>query len=611
MTKVVLQKHNLPTANFWVFSNPDETFDDLEFPVIVKPKMESTSMGMKIVDNWDDLRAAVKEEIEKYQQDALVEQFISGREFAVGLLGNRNNLEVFPIVEFDLGDPDKIQTKSDKMKKPLEKICPAKLSSDVEKEMKRLCVEAFNKLGLHDFTRVDLRMDKDGRMYILELNSMASLGQTGSYVHAAKVAGYTYESLINKMLDVAAIRHFGESLLQVPSEESQENVRSQPLRIAARSYLRSHFRTTLQFLKQTAEINTSVRNIENVNRLGVLASRRLRHLGFTEHAYQQFDIGDIRYFANHEDIKNDVLLVCHIDTPYSVRDFVPVREERGKIIGSGVAESKGGLTVMLSALHALRFARKLRNIKCGVLLTTDDSLGGRYAKPIIEEYSKHSNYVIGMKWAELDGSVITSCFGRDDYKIEITNTRESANPALSEIIPIVCKKILALNKLEKKDTRIKVSSMEARTSYGRSPDFASISVMTNFTTKTLGNELETQIKKTLKSKETMKLDIEISKGVRREPIVESSATKKLFDLIKEQASRIDLNVKAANRLISSDISHVPDGIPAIDGLGPLGGEYRTPNEFILKDSLIDRALLLALVLFKCYQINKDKAKGLN
>ncbi len=109
----------------------------------------------------------------------------------------------------------------------------------------------------------------------------------------------------------------------------------------------------------------------------------------------------------------------------------------------------------------------------------------------------------------------------------------------------------------------------------------------------------------------MKLDIEISKGVRREPIVESSATKKLFDLIKEQASRIDLNVKAANRLISSDISHVPDGIPAIDGLGPLGGEYRTPNEFILKDSLIDRALLLALVLFKCYQINKDKAKGLN
>ena len=60
MTKMVLQKNKIPTPGFWVFSSPDDKFDDLVFPVIVKPKMESTSMGMEVVDNWQDLQTAVK-----------------------------------------------------------------------------------------------------------------------------------------------------------------------------------------------------------------------------------------------------------------------------------------------------------------------------------------------------------------------------------------------------------------------------------------------------------------------------------------------------------------------------------------------------------------------
>ena len=604
MTKIILQRNNLPTANFWVFSSPDDDFEDLTFPVIVKPKMESTSMGMKIVNNWKDLRIAVKEEIEKYQQDALVEQFISGREFAVGLLGNRNHLEVLPIVEFALKDPKQIQTRSDKMKKPIEKVCPAKLDADVERKMKQLCVEAFNKLGLYDYSRVDIRMDAEGRMYILELNSMASLNQTGSFVAAAKAAGYTYDSLINKMLDVASIRHFGESLLQAPKSEL-EDVRSQSLRIAARSYLRSHLVTTIQFLKQITEINTTVRNIEHVNKFGELVSRRLAHLGFTEHVYQEFDVGDIRYFSNHQNRINDVLLLCHIDTPYSARDFMPFREDGSKIFGTGVAESKGGIAVMLSMLQALRFTRKLRKIKCGILVTTDDSLGGRYSQKLIEQYSKYSKYVLGLKWGQLDGGVITSGYGRDDYRIEIANIHETINPTISELIPIVCKKIIALNKLSKKDCQIRVSSMRANTSYGRAPDYASVNIVTNFTTKTLGNEIEKQIRQILKKQDVMKLDVELTKGVRRDPMVETTATKELFGIVSEQARQLDLKLKSANRLISSDISYVPQGIPALDGMGPLGGEYRTPNEFILRDSLIDRALLLAMVLSECSTILRE------
>ncbi len=65
------------------------------------------------------------------------------------------------------------------------------------------------------------------------------------------------------------------------------------------------------------------------------------------------------------------------------------------------------------------------------------------------------------------------------------------------------------------------------------------------------------------------------------------------------AERLEIKIKCNHRGMSSDISHVPQDIPSLEGLGPLGGEFRSPNEYILKNSLIDRALLLALTINKC------------
>ena len=65
------------------------------------------------------------------------------------------------------------------------------------------------------------------------------------------------------------------------------------------------------------------------------------------------------------------------------------------------------------------------------------------------------------------------------------------------------------------------------------------------------------------------------------------------------ADRLEIKIKSNHRSMSSDISHVPQNIPSLEGLGPIGGEFRSPNEYILKDSLIDRSLLLALVINKC------------
>lgn len=220
MTKIVWQNKGLPTPNFWVFNSAQDDMSKVEYPVIVKPKMESVSFGLKVVYNEENLKNAVHFIVSEFQQQALVEQFIRGREFCVGLLGNAP-IEAFPVLEIDLeGDPDAIQTVDDKQKKPKQKICPAHIPDELAKQMQQISIEAFKALELRDFARVDIRLDKDGNIYLLEINSMASLGLTGSYPTAARVAGYDFEKLVTKMLDVASIRYFSNSLLtKFPGEK--------------------------------------------------------------------------------------------------------------------------------------------------------------------------------------------------------------------------------------------------------------------------------------------------------------------------------------------------------------------------------------------------------
>ncbi|MDX1286126.1 MAG: ATP-grasp domain-containing protein, partial [Draconibacterium sp.] len=208
LTKIIWKNNNLPTPDFWVFNSADEDFSSVKYPVIVKPKMESVSFGLKVVYNDEDLREAIHFIVTEFEQQALVEQFIRGREFCVGILGN-SPAETFPVLEIDLeGDPDAIQTVDDKKHKPKRKLCPAPISEELTERMKKISIEAFKALNLRDFSRVDIRLDEDENIYLLEINSMASMGETGSYPTAAKVAGYSYESLVNRMLDVASVRYF-------------------------------------------------------------------------------------------------------------------------------------------------------------------------------------------------------------------------------------------------------------------------------------------------------------------------------------------------------------------------------------------------------------------
>lgn len=606
MSKIVFGRYQLPTPAFWVFSSADEHSSDIEYPVIVKPKMEAVSFGLRVVDNETDLSEAVEFIIKEFNQPALVEKFIPGREFAVGLLGNGSNLETLPIVEIDLNnDPNAIQTVDDKKHTPKPKICPAPLDEATAEELRKLACKAFNALGLYDFARVDFRMDKNNEIYILEINSMASLGATGSYVHAAKVAGYDYTALINRMLDVAAVRYFGSSIKQ--EEIKNATAKAAPLHVRIRSYLRSNLPTFENTLKQLVSVNSYVHDIENVNTLGKMLSERFQNLGFHRQFFPQTEVGNILFYSNHMEEQNDILLLGHLDTHYDSQNYIPFYYEQGKIFGSGVAESKGGLTIILAALQALRFIRVLKKIHCAVLITTDDTLGGTFSNKYIKEIAQQSKYVVGTKFGNRNGGIVTACAGTRPYHVKITNIKNDDMQKAPNVTTNVCQKILEWQKLscEEKGIEVLVDSLHVQIMPGRGSDYGTLNMNVQFKEKEQGDEIDRRIRKIAEKGTNSDLTVQVKRGIRRLPLIETAANLRFFETVKDLAEKLEIRLHPMYRKTSSDICHVPENIPVLDGLGPVGGNIRSANEYVLRDSLIDRSALLSLIIYHSSLASKD------
>jgi D-alanine-D-alanine ligase len=192
---------------------PDCDPGDLRFPLVVKPRHESTSYGLQLVRNREELTDAVRAVLTDYEQDALVEEYIEGREICVGLLGNDSSVELLPLVELDFeGRQLQLLTWDDKYhKRPDEpkKRCPVHLPHHLEEQLQRIALAVFRVCHCKDYARVDLRIDCRGNPQVLEINSMTSLGPRASYVLAATRAGYSFHSLVCRILDVAHRRYFG------------------------------------------------------------------------------------------------------------------------------------------------------------------------------------------------------------------------------------------------------------------------------------------------------------------------------------------------------------------------------------------------------------------
>src|SRR5215468_9662218 len=235
--KKVLLQHDILTPKFQLMESARERLSpDMKFPLIVKPNAEGSSKGIgstSVVDTEDELRAAVKKTLETYRQPALVEEYIAGREFTVGLLGDKRP-RVLPPMEIKFKKADNPRPVYDyAVKQEWEEYvyyeCPAKLTEAEQKAMEKIARATFWALDCRDVARVDMRMDDDGRIYVLEVNPLPGL--TPGYsdlVMIAQAVGMEYDQLIAEIM-VGGLRRMKDKRREERELEREREAQSKDL----------------------------------------------------------------------------------------------------------------------------------------------------------------------------------------------------------------------------------------------------------------------------------------------------------------------------------------------------------------------------------------------
>ena len=215
MAKKIFIAEGIPTPRFFEVISPEALVnqDHCKFPLIVKPRFEGSSKGLSEssrVENIDELKKQVDFIIKTYKQPALVEEFISGQEFTVAIVGNKNP-EVMPVVQIKIDGRlklnDKFYTFARITSDRLEYVCPAKITQELKKKLDELALRVYRSVECRDFGRVDFRVDNDGKPYVLEINPLPSLSTEDVFMLLAKNIGITYEQMVGKILNCAIERN--------------------------------------------------------------------------------------------------------------------------------------------------------------------------------------------------------------------------------------------------------------------------------------------------------------------------------------------------------------------------------------------------------------------
>lgn len=215
MAKKVFNADGVPTPKYFIANGSfhDRDYDGMRFPLIVKPRHEGSSKGISeksIVADKKSLKKQIEKTVATYRQAALVEEFIAGKEFTVLVIGNDPPEALAPVQiqilgKLDVGDL--VYTSRRLMTDEVEYVCPARISKALDRKLRDIAVRAYQSVDCRDFGRVDFRVDKKGRPYVLEINPLPSLSTEDVFPLIATAEGMTYDELILRILDIAVQRH--------------------------------------------------------------------------------------------------------------------------------------------------------------------------------------------------------------------------------------------------------------------------------------------------------------------------------------------------------------------------------------------------------------------
>ncbi len=201
LTKSVLIQNKIRTPSGYYYNFEDEKNGSIYkwncFPCVVKPCSGGSSVGITKANNKEEFKESVKEAF-KYEKEIVVEQFIKGREFSVGVLEGKAlpPIEIIPKSGF-------YDYKSKYQAGLTDEICPADIDEETDKKLRSAAEECFRALKLQAYGRVDFMLDEKGDVYCLEANTLPGMTPTSLLPQEANVDGLSYGELCEKIIDIS------------------------------------------------------------------------------------------------------------------------------------------------------------------------------------------------------------------------------------------------------------------------------------------------------------------------------------------------------------------------------------------------------------------------
>ena len=191
----VLYKHSNINSQK-MFNVKKERFS---YPYIIKPNSEGSTMGLAKIDNKDQVDSAISEALE-FSSEIMIEEYISGREITVGILGNK----ALPIVEI-FPQKDLFDYECKYSKGMSNYVVPAEINKELASKIQSDAIRIHESIGCKHYSRVDFMLDDDGNYYFLEINSLPGMTSTSLLPMAAKSAGVDFDNLIDIILNMAIL----------------------------------------------------------------------------------------------------------------------------------------------------------------------------------------------------------------------------------------------------------------------------------------------------------------------------------------------------------------------------------------------------------------------
>jgi len=371
--------------------------------------------------------------------------------------------------------------------------------------------------------------------------------------------------------------------------------------LALTTWLQDRRSKFLDDLQALVNVDCGTSNKAGVDAVGRLFRERLRAGGFELTEFPLAKYGDCCLATLRGTGQARILLVGHLDTVYpdGVVAERPMRVEGQRILGPGVSDMKAGLLAGLYAVRALQHVGFHDFARIDFFVNTEEEIGSPASQPLYRPVAVQADAALVLESARASGDIVSARKGGAVYRCTVLGHQAHAGvepeKGANAIVELTCciQELTALNGLHP-GTTVNVGVIGGGTRSNVVPDLAWAEIDARFSTVEAGQALDRAVRQVAMQPQLPGTRIEVSGGIEKGPMEKTASTAYLVELAQEAAGQLGFTFHDVQTGGMSDGNHIAElGVPVLDGLGPIGGEDHSPNEYLDSDSIVPRTALLA------------------